>query len=158
MLIRTLLLALLLTCQPLHAQQILRSSVSPEFIDGLHYKYLRFLATELNAELVITPMPFARRVQALRNGELDVMVGIQYGHANKDDIVYLQPAYEELSHNYFVLNERQDNLISSASLHGLIMAVTINASYVKELRDIPRVDLVGGKQIFRCNGMIDREG
>lgn len=39
--------------------------------------------------MVIIPMLFARRIKALRKGEIDIMVGLQQGHEESMDFTYL---------------------------------------------------------------------
>lgn len=77
------------------------SSVSPEFINGLQAKFLKFFADELGCELEILPMPMSRRVMSLRNGQIDIMVGLKAQYEENDDFVYLLPSYELVSSRYF---------------------------------------------------------
>lgn len=139
------LLALLTIRAPLAQEydaSVLRASVSPEFFDGLHSKYLRYLAEKLDRKLILTPMPFARRVMALRQGELDIMVGLQRGHEQQDEFVYVQPPYERLRHTFFVRDGEQSRLSSFAQLKGMSVGVTIHAKYYEAFSQLPDLALV----------------
>lgn len=111
------------------ARDTLHASVSPEFPNGLHSKYLQYLAHGLDMTLVISPMPFARRVQALCSGDIDIMVGLQQGHEGKDGLIYLYPNYEQLSHSLFILKKHKFRLHRSEDLRDISVAITIDAQY-----------------------------
>tara|TARA_R110000868_G_scaffold127937_1_gene335827 strand:+ start:3602 stop:4342 length:741 start_codon:yes stop_codon:yes gene_type:complete len=127
-----LLVVLLLAFSfPSYAKNVLYSSVSPEFPQGLHAKYLQFIADKMNMELDIVPMPFARRVLALQSGKIDLMVGMQgqEQQQNLDDIIYIYPAYEQLRHTFFVLALNQTKLDDFNDLLDLNIGVTIQVKY-----------------------------
>lgn len=121
------ILILFIFSASLHAQQ-LRSSVSPEFAEGLHAKFLQHLAMKLNLELLIVPMPYARRIQALRNGNIDIMVGLKEGHDTNGEFVYLHPSYESMRSGFFVLAKNSHKITTKNDLEGLLMATTIDES------------------------------
>jgi polar amino acid transport system substrate-binding protein len=52
-----------LFCVCSFGKDIIRTSVSEEFIDGLHAKYLRNIAKHMNMPIEIVPMPFAIRIR-----------------------------------------------------------------------------------------------
>jgi polar amino acid transport system substrate-binding protein len=112
----------------------LYSSVSPEFPDGLHVKYLQFIASKMNMELDIVPMPFARRVVALQSGKIDLMVGMQREDEAQDDIIYIYPGYEQLRHTFFVLASNKAQLTSFDDLLQLNIGVTIHAKYYQHFQ------------------------
>lgn len=114
---------------------MLRSSVSPEFPDGLHAKYLRFIATKMDMELDIVPMPFARRIVALQNGQIDLMVGMQRENSTSDAIIYIYPSYEKLRHTFFVLASGKNQLTSFDDLTRLKIGVTIHAKYYRHFQE-----------------------
>ncbi len=104
---------------------ILRSSISPEFPHGLHAKYLTLIATEMELELSIIPMPYARRILALRNGQIDIMVGFRERIDTNNEIVYISPHYEELKTAIYVLAKNHHKYQSNEDLNGLTMGTTI---------------------------------
>lgn len=116
-----------------NSTDIIRSSVSPEFPDGLHKKYLDFLATQLDKTLEVYPMPFARRLLALRQGDIDLMVGLKGSHEENEDFIFLHPSYEKLGVAYFVLKEHLHTLKSEGDLKMLLLATTIDGEYRKTL-------------------------
>lgn len=114
---------------PVLANDVIRSSVSPDFINGLHSKYLRNIAKHMGMEIEITPMPFARRIRALRTGEIDLMVGLQRDKDEQDEIIYLFPSYESLRQSFFLLQENLHKLKSFDDLQNLNIGVTVHARY-----------------------------
>lgn len=111
------------------ARDVIRSAVSPYLINGLHSKYLRNIAQHMDMEVEITPMPFARRIRALRSGEIDIMVGMRHEKDEQDEIVYIYPSYETLRHTFFVLKKKLPRLQSFEDLKTLNIGVTIHALY-----------------------------
>lgn len=139
---RKLLLILLLISPTTLAQDVLRSSVSPEFTKGLHVKYLQYMADKLHMKLDIFPMPFARRIAALRLGQIDLMVGMQRENSLQDDVIYLQPHYEELQHTFFVLKAQQNSINSFEDLKDKTIGVTIHAKYYQRFNSQTDLALV----------------
>ncbi|WP_340679299.1 ABC transporter substrate-binding protein [Paraglaciecola sp.] len=118
------------------------SSVSPEFPNGLHVKYLQFIASKMNMELDIVPMPFARRVVALQSGQIDLMVGMQREKDTQDDIIYIYPGYEQLRHTFFVLASNQTELTNFDDLLQLNIGVTIHAKYYQHFQQQEGLHLI----------------
>ena len=111
------------------AKSVINASVSPEFPDGLHTKYLQYIAYHLDKELVITPMPFARRLKSLRHGEIDIMVGLQVEHVLNYGFEYLTPSYESLTHSIFVKKGDEDLITKPQDFAKYSFAVTRDAKY-----------------------------
>ena len=135
------LLLLIFSGQSL-AVNMLYSSVSPEFPDGLHFKYLQHIAQKMDMELDILPMPFARRVVALQSGKIDLMVGMQREDSRDDDIIYIAPGYEKLRHTFFVLADNQAKLRNFDDLLQLSIGVTIHAKYYQHFQQQPALSLI----------------
>nr|WP_205967699.1 transporter substrate-binding domain-containing protein [Paraglaciecola sp. 20A4] len=110
-------------------QEVIRSSVSKEFINGLQVKYLKNIAKHMNMEIDIIPMPFARRIREFRQGNLDMLVGLQRENGKQDEVVYITPSYETLRHTFFILKKNVDGLQSFADLKTMSIGVTRNAKY-----------------------------
>lgn len=124
------------------AKEVLHSSVAPEFPEGLHAKYLQYIADKMDMELDIAPMPFARRIKELYNGKIDLMVGMRWEKGDIDDIIYLHPGYEKLRQTFFVLAKDKDRFASAAGMNTARVAVTNSAKYyphIKRDSDIPIV-------------------
>ena len=102
----------------------IKSSVAKEFRNGLHEKYLKYLAEKLDMELDITPMPFPRRLKSLRNGTIDIMVGVKHTHIEHDDFAFLKPSYESLRNAYFVRSTDKDKLKSREDMEKLTIGIT----------------------------------
>lgn len=109
----------------LHASQTLYSSVSPEFPNGLHAKYLRLIADKMKVTLVISPMPYARRIQSLRSGQIDIMVGLRGGIDENTEFTYVEPSYESLKTAIFVLANNKHKVQTHQDLAGLIIGTSI---------------------------------
>lgn len=123
-------------------QEVLRASVSEEFMNGLHTKYLKNIARHMNMDIEIFPMPFARRVRELRQGNLDIMVGLQREDDNQDEVVYISPSYETLRHTFFVNKEDLDKLQNFSDLKKLNIGVTRHAKYFEKFNQEPDLIMV----------------
>ena len=123
-------------------QVIIRASVSEEFMNGLHAKYLKNIAKHMNMEIEIVPMPFARRIRELRLGNLDLLVGLQREDDEQDEVVYIKPSYEALRHTFFVIKEDVDKLQSFTDLKKLNIGVTRHAKYFNKFNQEPGLIMV----------------
>jgi len=107
-------------------KSILKSSVSAEFPNGVHFKYLTYLANELDMELQITHMTYNRRVASLRSGVIDIMTGIRSTYSENGDFVYLQPSYTSTPNGFFIRNDNFTKLDVIDDLEGKRVAITAN--------------------------------
>ncbi|WP_160177946.1 substrate-binding periplasmic protein [Paraglaciecola mesophila] len=98
-------------------------------MNGLQVKYLKNIAMHMNMEIEILPMPFARRIKELRQGNLDMLVGLQREDEDQDEVVYIAPSYETLRHTFFVRKPDLDQLVNFNDLRKLRIGVTRNAKY-----------------------------
>lgn len=62
---------------------VIKSSVSTEFLRGLHFKYLTFIADRIDMPLQVNPIPFARRLKSPDQRLIDIMVHIREAHSCK---------------------------------------------------------------------------
>lgn len=156
----------LIFCSLLHntpllaEQKTIRSSVSPILANGLHTEYMQYLASKANMKLDIQPMPFARRIKMMRQGELDVITGLQLRILPTKDIIYLDPPYEQLNHTFFILNKNQHKLSSFADLKELAIGVTRWATYFERFEKEDELIMVGVNSLQKKikllrNGRID---
>ena len=107
----------------------LRAAVADGFPNGLHTKYLRYIATQLKADISITTMPFARRVKEIKNGNLDLIVGIQKTEERAADFVYIEPHYESLSYRFFALTENVADTAKYQDLYNKLIGVNKHSKY-----------------------------
>lgn len=137
-----LFISILLIPQLALAKEVIKSAVSPEFPKGLHAKYLTYLANKADMELTLFPIPFARRVVALKKGEIDIMVGIKSTYADSSDLVFLQPAYERLRGAYFVRADETKTLQHESQLRDIIMGISIQDEKIMALARQPFKEVV----------------
>tara|TARA_R110002153_G_scaffold13189_6_gene49313 strand:+ start:135 stop:902 length:768 start_codon:yes stop_codon:yes gene_type:complete len=124
------------------SQEVIRSSVSEEFMNGLQAKYLRNIAKHMDMEIEIVPMPFARRIREFRKGKLDILVGMQRVDEKQDEVVYIYPSYETLRHTFFVKKENLSKLQSFDDLKKLSVGVTRHAKYFALFNQEPDLKMV----------------
>lgn len=110
-------------------RQELRGAVSVGFENGLHSKYLQYVADKMDMSLSISPLSFSRRLRALQQGELDLLVGLQNVQQQKEKIIYIEPPYQSLASTFFVRVNEQEELIQYSDLLGLKIAITPKVSY-----------------------------
>ncbi|WJG07641.1 transporter substrate-binding domain-containing protein [Aliiglaciecola sp. LCG003] len=150
------LLAFMLVCPAAYSQLQIRSAVSPEFPDGLHRQYLAYLADKLNAKLVVSYLPFARRLVELRHGDLDIMVGLKEGRIEIKELIYLKPNYESIQQVLFVRVQDQETLTSISALAKVHIAGTIKAEYFSARTKRPRLNLVEVSTLEQKIQLLDR--
>ena len=115
------LLSLLLFSGNTQAQEPIVAAVAPGFPDGLHAKYFRFLAKELNQPIHIKPLPLARRVKELEKGEVDMMI---FGKDDNPALVALMPPYSAVTEMFFVRSEDRDKFTNNAQLKLAIVGLS----------------------------------
>ncbi|WP_342808198.1 transporter substrate-binding domain-containing protein [Alteromonas sp. M12] len=138
------------------AKYILHSSVSPEFPNGLHAQYLHYMADKLNADLVITPLSFGRRLVELRNGHLDLVVGVHHYAAPDQGFIILQPSYESIQNTLFVKLEDKYRLSSFEEFKQSTFAVTIRGNYFPELSLTERPQTVKVSTLKQKIGLLEK--
>lgn len=116
---------------------LLRSAVSPQFPDGLHKKYLEYIAEQLDATLDSPVMPFARRLKALEMGQLDIMLGLGELRDNNPYILLIHPSYETVKQALFVLKDQQHKVKDQQSFEQLLVASTRAGSYSLLIQRLP---------------------
>ena len=47
---------------------------------------------KIKMNMEITPMPLARRLRELRQGNVDLLLGLQREDDKQDEVVYIQPS------------------------------------------------------------------
>ena len=95
--------------------------MAAEFKDGLHTRYLEYLAEQLGMELSIITVPFARRIREVSKGNLDIIVGLHYSDERASNLIYIYPAYEKLSFRLFSLDGNASKIKSYDDLSGKVI-------------------------------------
>jgi ABC-type amino acid transport substrate-binding protein len=107
----------------------MKSAVAEGYVDGLHSKYLRYIAKKLSVEVTIDVMPFARRVKAIKDGSLDIIVGVQRTKVREDEFIYIEPNYESLSYRFFSLTNLRHTVKEYEDLRGKLIGINRHAKY-----------------------------
>lgn len=115
-----------------HQLKEIKSAVAPEFVDGLHAKYLTYIADKLGMSLVINKMPFARRLQEMRTGGIDIMVGLVKTDDREDEFYYLKPSYESLSFKLYTLKGKESTIGTYADLAAQVVGINRHSVYFDE--------------------------
>lgn len=133
---------ILLVASNVQANETIRSSVSSEFRDGLQEKYLRYLSDKMSMDLHIFPMPFARRLRALKKGEIDIMVGLKGSQPQSDMYYKLQPSYEQIRSSYFLRVEDEGTVANREDLKKLVAGLTIDEQSMLKNSEKKYLDIV----------------
>lgn len=116
---------------------VLKSAVSESYKTGLQYQFLKKIAAELNVGLILSYVPFPRRLHQLKQGEIDLMVGVSYRKGRADYIYYLKPHYFNNPIGLFVRSDAQFNINSAEDIGALNIGVVKSSKYFPELDNSP---------------------
>ena len=108
---------------------IIRAAVAAEFKNGLHTRYLQYIADQLGMDISIITVPFARRMLEVTKGNLDIIVGLHYSDERANKLIYIYPAYEKLSFRFFSLNDNANKIKNYDDLTGKVIGVIRGAKY-----------------------------
>lgn len=108
---------------------IIRAAVAKEFKNGLHASYLKYIANQLDMDIIISTMPLARRIIEVRKGNLDLIIGLKYSKERAKELVYIYPAYENISFKFFALNRDASHLTRYEHLLSKHIGVVRGAKY-----------------------------
>ncbi|GAC14797.1 substrate-binding periplasmic protein [Aliiglaciecola lipolytica] len=140
-----------------YAKDTLQSSVSPEFPSGLHAKYLNYIASKLDVELVITPLTFARRIVELQNGNLDIVVGLSPVYTKETGFILLKPSYESLQNTIFIKNTDHQKISTLESFKQSTLAVTIGGTYFEHIDNNDWPALVKVSSLEQKIGLLEKD-
>lgn len=85
------------------ADAVLVSSVAEENRDGPDAKLIKAIADKLNSDLKFKFAPFKRRLQLMKDGDIDFMSGLLKTAEREKYIYYVYPPYKERSDTVFFL-------------------------------------------------------
>lgn len=111
------------------ANQRIKAGISPEFINGADAKVLKYLAQQLQVEIEFVPMPLARRLQAIKENKLDILINLTRTQAREKDMIFLDPAYASLRYGFFKLKENSATINSYQDLVGKTVGVIRKSKY-----------------------------
>ncbi|EPJ54077.1 MAG: hypothetical protein OFPI_07710 [Osedax symbiont Rs2] len=94
----------------------LRSAVSPQYIDGLQHQFINYISEKSKLDIEISFIPFARRLEHLKQGKLDFMVGLSLREDREPFIHFIEPSYYNNPNVLFVRNDSQLNLQNVSQL------------------------------------------
>lgn len=135
----SLLLLLTVLTLPASAKGSITAAVSPEFPNGLHYKYLNYLAQQLGVEIQIYPMPLARRLQELKKGSLDILL---LSHRDSSELIFIEPAYEKIPFALFLREQDKDRVKEKEDMNGFRIGYSIGANLPSSLETDDKVKTV----------------
>lgn len=149
-------LALMLASRHIWAEEpyILKAAVAKEFENGLHSRYLTYIAQQLEMNIVISTMPLVRRIIEVKKGNLDLIVGLQYSTERAKELAYIYPAYEELSFKFFALNEEAVHVNHYEDLIGKMICVVRGAEYHASFEQDNQLKKYNLKGIDSCIKML----
>ncbi|MCV2883378.1 transporter substrate-binding domain-containing protein [Aestuariibacter sp. AA17] len=136
------------------------SAVSPEFPNGLHAKYVQYIASELKVPIHIQLIPFARRLRELDNGSLDILVGVSSLRKIGPNTILIHPEYESLGMSLFVNKGNPANIHSPDDIKNKAIAIT-RGSKISDVfptlreADVIEVDTLEQKIAMVEKGRID---
>lgn len=109
---------------------IMVSSVAEETRDGPDALLMGAVAQELNLTLHFRNAPFKRRLIMMEKGQLDMICGLLFRPARKDDIHFVHPPYKTRSDTIFFVRARDAGKIRSyEDLKGLKIGVNRGAKH-----------------------------
>jgi len=126
------ILYLLFSFHCIAKDKVINAAVAEGFTDGLHSKYLRYIAYKLAMPISITTIPFARRLKEVELGRLDIIVGLQKTDKRTDEFEYIHPNYESLSYRFYSLTKDSHKFKNYEDLQGKLVAVNRHSKYFEQ--------------------------
>ncbi|HSO20456.1 MAG TPA: transporter substrate-binding domain-containing protein [Desulfosarcina sp.] len=134
-------LALLLPRPALSTERKLVSSVAAENNDGPDAQIIRAVARRLDTALVIRHAPFKRRLQLMKDGEIDFMPGLLKRPEREVYIHYLPVPYKERSDTIFIVHrDRASRIRTYEDLYSLRIGTILGSKYFPRFDGDPRLD------------------
>lgn len=112
------------------------SSVSEEIKEGPDVIILKVIADRLNARLEIKHAPFKRRLQLMKDGEIDLIPGLLKRPERETYIHYLLPPYKDRSDTvFFTLKEKTALIKKYEDLYPLKIGTNPGTKYFPQFDD-----------------------
>ena len=134
-------LTILLIPQPSFSDDAeLVSSVAEENKDGPDVLILKAIADRLNVKLKIKLAPFKRRLQLMKDGEIDFMSGLLRNAEREAYIYYVSPPYKERSDTVFFLPRgKRSSLNDYQDLYAMKIGTNLGSSYFAQFDNDPKL-------------------
>jgi len=131
-----ILTLVLVSTTPLAAMEVLSTSVSEEYSNGVNEKILTAIAGKLNTRIDIIHAPFKRRLYFMKNGTIDFMVGLLKRPEREDYIHFVHPPYKNRSDTvFFVPKHKSSRIRIYDDLNPLKIGTNIGSKYFQKFDD-----------------------
>ncbi|WP_163337876.1 ABC transporter substrate-binding protein [Desulfopila sp. IMCC35008] len=125
-------LSLLFFCwylEPSHAHQAIWKTSLPDTLE-IDYAITKAFADKFSATLTANKVPFARRLDQLKNGEIDVLCGLLKNNDRERFAYFLRPPYKLRSNKYFFIRKGEGKRLQTyEDLYKLRVGVHIGSKY-----------------------------
>lgn len=106
-----------------------RSSFPPLYID-VDQNIISALAVKFNAEVVGEKVPFARRLQQLKSGEIDILAGLLKDETREGYAYFLKTPYKNKTNKIFIMRKGEGKQLERyEDLYKLKVGVQIGSKY-----------------------------
>ena len=125
---------------PLSAQTY-QSGVSEEHAVGVVARIMQRVAEKLDIKLEMQYAPFARRLEFMRSGEIDIMGGLLKREGREAYIYFVSTPYVDKSRKIFFVRKGEANRIQSyKDLYGLEIGTKIHSKYFPQFDSDDRLN------------------
>lgn len=112
-----------------HAEEEVWKSSFPGILD-IDYKITLAFAEKFNATISGSKVPFARRLNQLKKGDIDLLCGLLKNSDREKFAYYLSPPYKLKSHKYFFVRKGEGKRLQKyEDLYSLKIGVQIGSKY-----------------------------
>lgn len=123
-----------------HAEaDCIKTSVPPEHTNGQQTKLITAISEKLGCTLQIAPMPFARRLQKLKTGEIDIASGLLRKPEREEYIHFVSPPFGYAKTVFFVRKGDEARITRWEDLYSLRVGTTIGAKYFSRFDNDQRI-------------------
>lgn len=128
-------------------EEVLLSSVSEEFRNGLQVRILKSIAANLGMKLELRNTSFARRLVFMEEGRIDICVGLFRTPEREKYVFFVDPPYRTHTNRYFfVLKGKKASIQKYEDLYHLDIGTGINALYFERFDNDPNLSKVRVKK------------
>lgn len=97
---------------------------------GVDIDFMRELADRLHLDVQFVHVPFARGLELMRKGEIDLMTGVLKTLEREEFLLFIEPAYDSSSNKaFFVRREDRDTVRRFDDLYGKRIGTTFGTRY-----------------------------
>lgn len=141
--VKHLILSLLFCCgYPglSHAHQEIWKTSLPGILE-IDYVITKAFADKFNATLTAKNVPFARRLDQLRNGDIDILCGLFKNDDRESFAYFLTPPYKSKSNKYFFIRKGEGTRLQKyEDLYTLKVGVHIGSKYFPRFDEDQRLE------------------